>query len=270
MRNKSASTTRVKFSNAPINELVIAIYYAPLYEFKAQHIGMFWDTIRDRHPICEQQPPISFFGLQSDASGEIFPLPRFWFHSGQGTPLVQIQRDAFIFNWRSDGTNKYPHYDDVKKQFVVEFTNYRTFIQDVIKQELNTVNRYELTYINIISENELWKEPADIGKLFPPLASLSSIHRDTRKLVGLNSISTYQVNENLLVDSIAKLGKRTGTQRPVAILELKAHGAGEGLSVDEALAWYDTAHDATHDMFLNFTDESMRLKIWKPINAKLR
>lgn len=51
------------------------------------------------------------------------------------------------------------------------------------------------------------------------------------QFVNMNSTSTYQVGENLLVDSVAKLGKRADTQRPVAILELKAHGGTEGLSV---------------------------------------
>ncbi len=99
-------------------------------------------------------------------------MARVWFHSGQGTPLIQIQRDAFMLNWRYDGTTKYPHYEEVKKQFVAEFTNYITFIKDVFKRKLNTVNRYELTYINIISENELWTEPTDMGKLFPPSCEL--------------------------------------------------------------------------------------------------
>jgi uncharacterized protein (TIGR04255 family) len=55
MNNSSAGTARIKFSNPPINELVIAVYYAPLLEFKAQHIGMYWDTVRERYPICEHE-----------------------------------------------------------------------------------------------------------------------------------------------------------------------------------------------------------------------
>jgi hypothetical protein len=50
--------TRVKFQSPPINELVIAIYYLPITELKAQHIGIYWQRIYDKYPICEQQSPI--------------------------------------------------------------------------------------------------------------------------------------------------------------------------------------------------------------------
>ena len=264
------TTKRVKFENPPINELVFAVYYKPINELKAQYIGRFWDFIISKYPNCEQQPPISLRGFAPDVPDEIFPLPRFWFHSGQGTPLIQVQRDAFIFNWRSDGTKKYPHYEDLKKQFVVEFENYRRFLKEVLGQELKSVNRYELTYINVIPENELWKDPADIAQLFPPLSSLTSIQGATRKLAGLNCTSSYFLQDNLSVDSVVRFGKRIDTQQTVAVLELKAYGAKEGFSVNDVLAWYDTAHDATDDMFLDFTDKSMQRTIWKPTDAQLR
>lgn len=266
MKQKKVAT-RIKFENPPINELVIALYFAPIYELKAQHIGKYWDTICNRYPNCEQQAPISFTGFPSEAPGEIFPLPRFWFHSGQGTPLVQVQRDAFIFNWRADGKNKYPHYEEVKNIFVSELMNYIVFVREVIGYELKDVIKYELTYINIISENELWSGVPDVGKLFPPLSSLSSLHEESRKLVGLNCTSMYLLGENLFVDLAVRFGKRVDTQQSAAILELKAHGA-QGLSVDDALGWYDAAHDATYKMFLDFTDQTMQRTIWKSKDAR--
>jgi uncharacterized protein (TIGR04255 family) len=48
----------VKFVNPPINELVIGLYHIPVIELKAQHIGSYWDRIRDRYPLCEQQQPV--------------------------------------------------------------------------------------------------------------------------------------------------------------------------------------------------------------------
>jgi len=265
MTKKLKIRKRVKFQNPPINELVVAVYHLPLLELKAQHIGIYWASVRDRYPNCDQQPPISFTGLPPDAPGEVFPLPRFWFHSGPGSPLVQIQRDAFIFNWRSSGTNEYPHYEAVVKQFADELAAYRAFVSNTIGRTLDVVSRCELTYINIISANERWKEPQDVGNVFPPLASLSSIHSSGRMLVGLNSTSTYRFSANLMVDSAVRLGKRADTQQLAAVLEIKAHGSPPGLSMDAVFEWYDAAHDATGDMFLNFTDKAMQNTIWKPI-----
>lgn len=264
---KTQPTSRIKFENPPINELIIAIYFAPILELKAQHIGKYWDTICKRYPTCEQQAPISFMGIITDAPGDIFPLPRFWFHSGQGTPLVQVQRDAFMFNWRADGNNKYPHYEQVKNTFVEELKNFISFLKTTISYDIKFATRYELTYINLVYENELWTGVADVGKLFPPLSSLGSFDAKSRKLVGLNCTSTYVLRENLSADSTVRFGKRVDTQQTAAILELKAHGSQE-LSVDDVLAWYDQAHDATYEMFLDFTDQTMQRTIWKPKNAR--
>ena len=59
MEFKSAmeSLSRITFQSPPINELVIGIRFPPVLELKAQHIGIYWQSIRDRFPECVQQPP---------------------------------------------------------------------------------------------------------------------------------------------------------------------------------------------------------------------
>src|SRR5712691_10528991 len=84
MESLGAAEKRIKFENPPINELVIALFHLPIVEMKAQHIGLYWNRIRDRYPLCEQQPIIvnpSDTQPFSEAPGEIFPLLRFWFYS---------------------------------------------------------------------------------------------------------------------------------------------------------------------------------------------
>ena len=119
----ATSESRIKFKNPPINELVIALYHLPVTEMRAQHIGIYWQRIRDRYPICEQQPPIAgntptelAMTLQNMA-GEVYPLPRFWFSNADQPTLIQIQRNAFILNWRKGANNSYPHYEDVENNF---------------------------------------------------------------------------------------------------------------------------------------------------------
>ncbi len=267
MAKASKSKGRVKFKNPPVNELVMAIYHLPIIELKAQHIGRYWETIRKQFPICDQAPPIiSAQGtLPPDAPGEIFPLPRFWFHSGVGTPLIQLQRDAFIFNWRSGDKTVYPHYEAVQKQFAAALSGYRKFLAAVLGHKLDVVSRCELTYINMIVENSVWKNASSIGKVFPPLAGLESIHTDSRELVGTNSSFTYKFANNLIVDSVVRIGRKADTQELAAIFELKAQGTPEGLGVDAIHEWFNSAHDATHDMFLNFTSQTMQTEVWIPM-----
>ena len=74
--------------------------------------------IRLANVICEQQTPVVL--NITPVPGEIFPLPRFWFHSGPRSALVQVQRGGFFFHWRKDNENEYPHYKAVREQFCKE------------------------------------------------------------------------------------------------------------------------------------------------------
>lgn len=261
---------RVKFKTPPINELVIALYHLPVINMQAQHIGLYWEKIRKHYPKCEQQVPVIYNVPVPGAQPKIietqtFDLPRFWFHSGPGSMLIQVQRDGFFFNWRKDNENEYPQYEVVRAQFCKELDTYQSFLQNEFGQKIDIVNRCELTYINIIPPNDFWSTAPQLGKLFPPLASLTIPPEIGRLLVGVNSSFTYRFRDNLMVDSTVKLGKRLKTLEPVAMLEVKAHGTPEGLSIDKTLAWFDDAHDATHEVFLNFTDKNLQKTIWKPV-----
>jgi uncharacterized protein (TIGR04255 family) len=97
---ETSAEKRIKFENPPVNELVIALFHLPLTELKAQHIGSYWDTIREKYPLCDQQPVVSSPDPQQqpflEAPGELFPLPRFWFHDTTHPTLIQVQRNAFM------------------------------------------------------------------------------------------------------------------------------------------------------------------------------
>src|SRR5690348_16675603 len=112
---------RTKFTNPPITELVIGLFHLPLEGLRVQHIGSYWDRIRNNYPLCTQQPPIQVPDAAPAAAfaqmpDETFPLPRFWFHNTTHPTLIQVQRNAFMFNWRllpSLPNNEYPHYETV-------------------------------------------------------------------------------------------------------------------------------------------------------------
>jgi uncharacterized protein (TIGR04255 family) len=267
---KSAGAGRIKFRHPPINELVIGVYYPPVHEVKAQHIGMYWDSIQERYPNCEQQFPaaIPFEGqpptLMVEVPGEVFPLPRFWFSSPSHPTLIQVQRNAFILNWRHAREEEYPHFENGEKDFWKEFAEYRKFI-DGIGGKVDAVHRCELTYINLIGSSDFFSKPADIGTVLPLAAGVTGVQNDERRLVGLNVSATYQLNDNLLVDSTAKLGQRLDTRETVAILELKAHGGPRDLSLEGAADWFKTAHDATYELFLSLTNKDVQQTVWKPL-----
>jgi uncharacterized protein (TIGR04255 family) len=264
--SSDAAGKRIKFENPPINELVIALFHLPIVEMKAQHIGIYWHRIRDKYPVCEQQPMIvnpSDTQPFQEVPGEVFPLPRFWFSSDAHPTLIQIQRNAFIFNWRRLPKNEYPHYETVVTDFWRELRD-KIFVQGLGGRGLDVIQRCELTYL--ISPNEFFANPSQLMQVLPSITSLAALQADDRQMVGLNATATYQVNPTLRVDLAIKLGRRTDeTKELVAVLELKAYGAPSGLSLEEARSWYGSAHDATYKMFLDTTAKQVQELIWKPL-----
>ena|SRR5271157_5991502 len=268
-----AANERIKFENPPIQELGIALFHLPIMEMKSQHIGIYWGLIREKYPLCEHQTPIASV---SDAQpqqltvfqgvpGEVFPLPRFWFSSKSHPTLIQVQRNAFILNWRREAaTEDYPHYEKVVEDFWQELERYKTFVQESVGGKIDVIQRCELTYVNLITPNETFTSLAQITNVIPSTASLCDIQTDDRKLTGLNATVTYQVNPTLLIDLAIRLGHRLPTKEVAAILELKAHGVPSDLSLDGARAWYDSAHNATYKLFLDATDKKVQKTIWKP------
>jgi uncharacterized protein (TIGR04255 family) len=270
MDRSSAGATdqRIKFENPPINELVIALYHLPIEEVKAQHIGLYWYRIRDRYPLCRQQPFIESSDTQSllEVRDEIFPLPRFWFFSDAHPTLIQIQRNAFIFNWRRLMGYEYPHYETVVTDFWRELEIYKTFVQEVGGSGLDVIRRCELTYINIITPNEFFTNPAQLSNVIPPIGGFSDLQTDDRQFVGMNATATYETDPTLRIDCTIQLGRqRNDPQELVSILELKAHGVPSDLSLEGTRSWYNTAHDATYTMFLDITAKQVQERIWKPI-----
>lgn len=253
---------RVKFKNPPINELVIGLYHLPIIELKAQHVGIYWRMIKDRFPSCEQQPPLGV-EFTTQVQGEIFPLPRFWFYRDHTSRLVQLQRDAFFYNWRRGSENAYPHYESVYKEFWSEFAIYQQFLEDTVSAQVSVIRSCELTYINIVPASG-WSKPSELGKILPSVAGFRTVETEEHVLIGLNSNAAFRIGESLQVDVSVKTALRTGNKEHVAILEIKGHGAPEGLSIEAASRWYDAAHEAIYQLFLAFTDKEAQQN-WEPI-----
>jgi len=81
----------------------------------------------------------------------------------------------------------------------------------------------------------------------------------------LNATLTYQLNSTLSIDLTPRIGTRSDTKQLVTTLELRAYGVPSDLSLEEARAWYDAAHDAIYRLFLDSTNKQMQEKIWKPL-----
>ena len=202
MVNASSTSERVKFADPPINELVASVFHVPILELKSQHIGLYWQRVRDKYPLCEQQSVVAIPGDPNpffDAPGEIFPLPRFWFHSEEHPTLIQIQRNAFMLNWRrlaGAASSEYPHYETVIQDFWDRLKDYRQFVKE-IGGTLDVIRKCELTYLNIIPANEFFATASDLPAVLPSLSGLGDLATDGRELATVQAVLQYRLRSNL-------------------------------------------------------------------------
>jgi uncharacterized protein (TIGR04255 family) len=192
-------------------------------------------------------------------------MPRFWFSSDKHPTLIQLQRNAFMLNWRRvANAGEYPHFETVIGDFWQEFDRYAEFVREVVNGKLDVVQRCELNYINLIQPNEFFATPSDVSAILPALSGLKELSAEDRNLAGLNATINHRVSQNLFVDLTIRLGKRTDNGSLALGLELKAHGTPSDLSISGAREWYTAAHDATYQLFLTATSKQLQEKLWKP------
>ena len=93
---------RVSFEKPPVVETVLGVNSTRSKGWGAQHLGLFWATVRDRLPKFEQHPPIlsdfSAFPIQVQLG--VLPPVRGWYLNDAETRIVQVQHDRFNYNWR--------------------------------------------------------------------------------------------------------------------------------------------------------------------------
>jgi hypothetical protein len=64
--------------------------------------------VHNEFPVIRQQPIVSppIFGaggaitIELIGQDEVYPMPRFWLEGPDGRTVMQLQKNAFLFNWR--------------------------------------------------------------------------------------------------------------------------------------------------------------------------
>jgi len=151
------------FGHPPVIETALSIQFDELSNFKTTHFGMFYETVKDRFSIVEDQSRLA-------PVREVFPrVPRMQgirFRANEGGPervwykepkdgsrMLQLQPDRYVFNWcRKDGED-YPRYETYLPACLAEFKHFSDW---ATKNDLGEVkpNLCEVTYINRLYARE--------------------------------------------------------------------------------------------------------------------
>lgn len=258
----------IAFENPPVNEVVVSTYFdPPLSDFRNEHVGLFWGKIKGEFPEVSQQIPVRFAPEVIDNE---FPMPRYWFISQNGINLIQIQQNAFMFNWRRRDEEKYPRFHrTIKPTFDKYFGIFSEFVRTQISDVDHTIDRCELAYINTVESFDFWKGLQNSTYVIPSFSILNPGISDA-EAQGFNCNYIYTVETNLQIN----IGIRavTNTQQPgspVLIFEIRAVGSFGGVSKPATDDWFVRAHEAIKSCFVGMTSPEIQNRYWKPVEETL-
>jgi uncharacterized protein (TIGR04255 family) len=260
----------MKFKFPPINELVIGVFFnTPLLNLRAEHIGLFWHSVRDAYPNVSQTGPIVAQGdtiqaALASAPQELYPLPRFWLSSADETMLVQMQRNAFLLNWRKRD-QVYPHYDTVKREFDRVYGIFAEFMRETVRQEF-AIEVAEVTYINLVHASDNWKGIGAVADVIPSFRTVD-IGVEGATLADTMQSTVWRLAKDMTLSAKVQTGTTTADKRPALIFELSAKGRLGAATKAEADEWFHRAHNLTGKAFQGLTSPDIQARVWQPVEG---
>jgi uncharacterized protein (TIGR04255 family) len=268
------------FERPPVNEVYLSAQFEPLAEFRAAHLGLFWERVRSEFPRIEEHPAvgheIEVFGvrpsLQANVRLEVIerpPLPRCWYLREDRRHLIQLQNDRLIHNWRKvSDEDAYPRYESVREAFFTEFQELESFLKTERLGEL-TLDQGEVTYINHILAGEGWKTHSDAPAVF-------SFLRKPRSRDPLPEAEDERCSLRFVLRSVGRepIGRLTATltpafrvtdERELFVFQLTARGQPLGEGTEGLRRFFDLGRSAIVNGFAALTTANMH-KIWRRID----
>jgi uncharacterized protein (TIGR04255 family) len=256
----------VMFNKPPLEEVIVGAFFAQPIPLRSEHVGLFWSEVRKELPVIQQQPELAspFGAIQPfgfPGPGEVYPMPRFWLVSEDESILVQIQKNAFVLNWRKRNA-EYPRFDTVKKRFDVYYAALVDFVSRELRTEMPLIQSTELTYSNLVDECPHWSGARDTSNVIPGF-SLPNVGAEA-SAVDFNNVTAYTLEPDLMLNVAIRTARRpTNANAVVLAFDLRTIGALGAASKPEADNWYERAHETIIGAFTAMTAESIQRDHWQ-------
>jgi uncharacterized protein (TIGR04255 family) len=172
------------YANPPVVETVLGVQFDRLPGLTNGHIGAFWLELNQREwPTIGDAPQLpNQFENFADSSGWARavhfqltqdPACRTQIRNADLNRMIQVQNSRLHFNWMKGEGGRYPHYDNVRKEFTTILGQFRRFVDAKELGEFKP-NQWEVTYVNQIPRGTVWTTPADWG-FFRPLGGVPTV-----------------------------------------------------------------------------------------------
>jgi uncharacterized protein (TIGR04255 family) len=254
-----------EFDNPPVVERVIGVQFAELPFFTSAHAGWYWKRfLGDEWSQVNVAPKIQD---QFEKFGKVAPAQKMRFEVSQvPTPertqfvrasddrMIQLQNSRFLLNWRKAEGQPYPEFKDLYAEFLDLLATFRDFVKEACGEELK-INQWEITYVNHIPSDTLWKGVKDWPNLFPELSMPGMGHAD-KNLHSMAASWSYTLANDIGRLHLA-LKHRISTkteENEIVSLDLTARGP-----IDKSGNFEDSlmvGHDSIVNTFSEITSET--------------
>jgi len=261
----------VKFENPPVVEVACGVLFNALEGLKAPKLGLFWTQLRDRFPRLEEAPaippvvePATITTPQMQVQLlSMPPMRRVWFLSENGSRLIQIQQDRFLYNWKQvNHDDRYPSYDTVIKDFEKYFAQYIGFLKSEQLGDL-IYRQFDLSYINIIGRHN-GLETMAAGEILRDHIRDKTTNRFLPEPEAFSWNSSYALPGGVgRLHMSAQSALRVETGEKILRLELTARGIPKDPSEVNRRPWFNLAHEWITRGFADSTAQAIQQSKWK-------
>jgi uncharacterized protein (TIGR04255 family) len=252
----------VDFERPPVAETALGAVFAPISKWTPLHFGLFWERVREYYPRTEVKPAVMPAGqTMLRLSEDAVDLPiKALFIDKNGNQLVQVQRNAFIRNWRqTEQTVEYEHYENVRPLFE---RDWQLFLDFVAEEQLGAVEmvQCEVTYINHLVRGRDWESFEDMSNIFRVWSGGNVGPLTTSQMVSFTTAYDLPKNGGRL-QAVVQPGIRKADRKEILQFVLTATIKPKGSDLSEIMHSLDAGHVAVVTSFRDFTTPTMH-KHW--------
>jgi len=249
----------VDFQRPPVAETALGVVFAPLSGWSVLHFGLLWERFRELYPETEIKTAGGVGELRFNAAEGIdfnaAPIKALFVERG-GNQLVQIQRNAFIRNWRqTEQTVQYEHYENVRPLFERDWQTFCAFLEDEKLGPIEVV-QCEVTYINQLVRGNEWKTFDDVSRIFRLWSRADTESLRASQMVSFMTVFELPDNAGTL-QVVLQPGIRKRDNKEIIQFSLTATGKPAGSGLREILDWLDLGHIAVVSSFRDLTTPEM-------------
>lgn len=245
----------VDFERPPVAETALGVVFAPISKWTAVHFGLFWESVRSLYPVTEIKIATGQVELKLPSEIVDFPI-RTLFVDESGNQLLQVQRNAFIRNWRqTEQTTQYEHYENVRPLFERDWAIFSKFLSD---EHLGApeVVQCEVTYINHLVRGREWANFEDVSRVFRVWSGGNVGSLRASQMVSFTTAYDLPNNAGRL-QVVVQPGIRKTDSKEIIQFAITATIKPRGSSSAEILRSLDTGHSAVVTSFRDFTTPEM-------------